>query len=152
MSSKRVTDTTGPKTSRRTISSLCKAPATTVGSKKKPRAPACLPPAAIAICLLSSARSTNEETRDLLPGGDERTDVILVVIRLIELEGFRGGGEFSDELVHINLFAGVDAAGGRAVLSRVVVAERFHAVDYGGEIGVIERDDGPSRQARDACA
>ena len=31
-SEKRVTETTGPKTSRRTISSSCRAPATTVGA------------------------------------------------------------------------------------------------------------------------
>ena len=100
----------------------------------------CLPPAAIDDVL--HFQRALDERRDARPlaGGDERAEVVLVVVRLIELERFRGGGEFSDELV-VDLLAGVDAAGGGAVLARVVIAENLHALDDGGEIGVVEHDD-----------
>ena len=48
---KRVTETTGPNTSLRTISSLCCAPAMTVGSKKNPLPGGDLPPAATLMLL-----------------------------------------------------------------------------------------------------
>ena len=86
------------------------------------------------------ARSTNDGDARPLPGGDQRADVVLVVIGLIELERPSRRRQIGDELV-VDLLAGIDAAGGGAVLPGIVIAERLHALDHRGEIGVVEHDD-----------
>jgi hypothetical protein len=48
--------------------------------------------------------------------------------------------EVGDELV-VDLLAGIDAAGGGAVLPGIVVAEGPQARDHGIDVGVVEDDD-----------
>ena len=89
-----------------------------------------------------SSRGALDEARDAvaLALGDQRADLVLGVVGLVELDGRDGRGEVGDELV-VDLLAGIDAAGGGAVLAGIVVAEGAQAGDHRVDVGVVEDDD-----------
>ena len=91
------------------------------------------------MCFCLAARSTKLCTRPFCADGDQRPDIVLVVIGQIVLELLDGAREVGDQIV-VDLLAGIDAAGGGAILAGVVVAERLDACDHRGDIGVVEHD------------
>ncbi len=64
-----------------------------------------------------------------------------VVVGQIVFDAFDRGGQVGDEIV-VDFLAGVEAAGGGAVLSGIVEAEGLDAFDDGGDIGIVENHDG----------
>ena len=102
--------------------------------------PARLPPVVISMCF--ELGGALDEARDALALalGDQRPDLVLVVVVAAVADGRDGGGEVGDELV-VDLAAGIDAAGGGAVLPGIVVAEDAHALDDGVDVGIVEDDD-----------
>ena len=72
--------------------------------------------------------------------GDQRADLVLGVVGLVVLDRRDRRRQVGDELV-VDLLAGIDAAGGGAVLAGIVVAEGAQAVDHRVDIGVVEDDD-----------
>ena len=82
-----------------------------------------------------------DEARDAvaLALADQRPDVVERVVLLVVADRGNGGAEIGNKVV-VDLRAGIDAAGGGAVLSGIVVAEGLEAVDHGLEIGVVVDD------------
>ena len=137
---KRVTETTGPNTSRWTISSVCRVPAISVGSKKKPPPARALPPVVISTCRLAAARSTNPATR--VRCSAEISGPISTPASPCEptFSERTASLKFGDQPV-VNLRPGVQAAGRRAVLAGVVEAKGTYPGDDRIEIGIVEDDD-----------
>ena len=92
------------------------------------------------MCFGGAARSTKLGDALALALRDQRADLVLVVVGQVVGDGRDGGGEVGDQLV-VDLGAGVDAAGGGAVLPGIGVAEDAHALDDGVDVGVVEDDD-----------
>ena len=92
------------------------------------------------MCFSSEARSTKEATRSRWRFEISGPISFFGVVLLVVADGRDGRRQVGDELV-VDLLAGVDAAGGGAVLAGIVVAEGAQAVDHGIHIGVVEDDD-----------
>ncbi len=72
--------------------------------------------------------------------GNERPDLVLRVVLLIVLDRADGRAEIGHQLV-VDLGAGIDAAGGGAILTGIVVAKGLEALDDRCDIGVVVDDD-----------
>jgi hypothetical protein len=121
----RVTETTGPKTSRRTISSSCFAPAITVGLVVEALVGGASPPVVTSMWFSSRARFDEAGDAVALALRDQRADLVGGVVLVV--------GDGRDGLVrsatsgHRPCMPGIDAAGGGAVLPGVVDSRRCAA-------------------------
>ena len=77
----------------------------------------------------------------LLHGGDDRPDIVVVIVGLVEFQLFDGARQVRDQIV-VDLLARVDAARGGAILPGIVEAERLYARDDRGDIRIVKHDDG----------
>ena len=138
-SANRCTVTTGPNTSRWTISASCATPAITVGSTKQPRSPAPVPPPVSTVGAAGRRRARRSRaTRALLLGRDDRAHLDVLVGRVADLRASPPSRRAASSSASYTAGAGEHPARGRAVLARVVEAGLLHARGHRLDVGVVE--------------